>query len=590
MMSKNKQFSSPANKQMHRWGYKNSYFSINDKDNAVFHSQQPEYQIFANQELPYFVPFVQKTIGIKLTKQIHNQEVKQKTIQPPQHHQNFIKDLNKIFPFEQISNSDEERLIHSHGQTTTEEIYKILYSGKLERLVDLVFFPISEEDCQNIISLAQKHNVCLVPYGGGTSVSSALLLPKNEKRMIVSVDTKYLNKIIFIDKENKLVQVQAGIVGLDLEKQLGKMGYTVGHEPDSIEFSTLGGWISTYASGMKRHKYGNIEDILVDFNLLTPTGLLRQNSTFDRSSIGVQPKNFVLGSEGNIGIITQATLKIHPSPKVKKYQSIIFYNDFKGIAFLKDLSQTQSLPASVRMVDNLQFQFGLSIRTFKKVLLNQVIGFVQNFYLFKIKKIAPDKMCLATVLMEGRKSEVYQQEKILKKKVSKHKALLAGASNGKRAYLLTNLIAYIRDFLADYHCIGETLETTIPWNKIKPLCDKVKKKVQEEHLKYQLPGKPFCSYRITQLYHSSVCVYFTIGLVVKGIEKPEKVFAKIEESIRKTILKAGGSISHHHGVGKLRKKFMKEIISDTGKEAVQAIKKSLDKKNIFGIQNNILGN
>ena len=117
----------------------------------------------------------------------------------------------------------------------------------------------------------------------------------------------------------------------------------------------------------------------------------------------------------------------------------------------------------------------------------------------------------------------------------------------------------------------------------------MKEKTREEHFKHRLPGKPFCSYRITQLYHSSVCVYFTIGLVFKGIAKPEKVFAKIEESIRKTILKEGGSISHHHGVGKLRKKFMKEILSDTGKEAIQAIKKSLDKKNIFGIQNNILG-
>ena len=133
---------------------------------------------------------------------------------------------------------------------------------KLEKFTDIVVYVENEEDVINLIEKAKKHNVCLVPYGGGTNVTNALQLPENEERMIVSVDTRRLNKIISIDTKNLLIEVEAGITGKHLEEELQKKGFTVGHQPDSIELSTLGGWISTNAAGMKKNKYGNIEDIV----------------------------------------------------------------------------------------------------------------------------------------------------------------------------------------------------------------------------------------------------------------------------------------------------------------------------------------
>ena len=146
---------------------------------------------------------------------------------------------------------DRQRLIHSHGQTTADEVYKVLY-GALDRVVDLVLFPESQEDGERIIQLAGQHDVCLVPYGGGTSVSCALQLPQNETRSIVAVDMRRMDKILWIDHENFRAGVQAGIYGKDLEARLERVGYTSGHEPDSLELSTLGGWIATNASGMKK--------------------------------------------------------------------------------------------------------------------------------------------------------------------------------------------------------------------------------------------------------------------------------------------------------------------------------------------------
>ena len=123
-------------------------------------------------------------------------------------------------------------------------------------------YPFTSEQVEIIVKLANKHNVVVVPYGGGTNVTQSLMLPTTEKRMILSVDMSRMNSIKWVDKENNMACVQAGISGQDLERDLKVYGVCSGHEPDSMEFSTLGGWISTRASGMKKNTYGNIEDIV----------------------------------------------------------------------------------------------------------------------------------------------------------------------------------------------------------------------------------------------------------------------------------------------------------------------------------------
>ena len=122
------------------------------------------------------------------------------------------------------------------------------------------------------MKLANKYDVVIVPYGGGTNVTSALSLDVNEKRMIVSLDMTRMNAIKWVDKENMMACVQAGIAGQDLERDLKQYGVCSGHEPDSMEFSTLGGWISTRASGMKKNTYGNIEDIVNNITIVTSKG------------------------------------------------------------------------------------------------------------------------------------------------------------------------------------------------------------------------------------------------------------------------------------------------------------------------------
>ena len=396
-----------------------------------------------------------------------------------------------------------------------------------------------------------------------------------------------MSKIEWINKEDRRVCVQSGITGGDLIELLKEEGFTIGHEPDSVELSTVGGWIATNASGMKKNRYGNIEDIVENISMVSPKGTISQINPISRGSIGFKPQNVLFGSEGNIGIITKAVLKIHQIPNQQKYNSVLFKNWSEGVSFMKALSKTNYIPASVRLVDNIQFRFGQALKPraegFKKLKSN-----IEKFFVVNIKGFDSDKMCALTIVMEGTKEEVDYQQKNVNKLAKKHKGLIGGPGNGKRGYMLTYAIAYVRDFAAKYQIMGETMETTVPWSKIQDVIDAMSKRIVDLHKEYDLPGKPYISYRIPQIYHTGVCIYFMLGMSVKGVKDPEEKFSKIELSLRGTIIKHGGSISHHHGVGKLRKDFIPDMLSKTSIQLIKEMKQSHDPSNVFGSRNGIL--
>jgi len=566
----------------HRWGYKDSAFVSKNKNVVTLSGNR--YDI-CTKNLPNLIPFAEEVLGIEILPEPQIKEVEEKYISNKKINQDFIDEVDSFFDKDRYSFNDKERLLHSHGQTTSDEIYKVLYS-KLDSFVDLVFYIESEEETKKIIELAKKHNVCLIPFGGGTSVSNALKIPKNEHRMVVSVDTRRMNKIVDIDEKNLLATVEAGILGIDLEKQLQERGYTAGHEPDSIEFSTLGGWISTNASGMKKHKYGNIEDIVQNVTLITPNGMINQIKPLTRSSIGVKAQNLVFGSEGNFGIITKATIKIHKKPEASTFESILFHNWEDGVNFMYEIAHSNLIPASSRLMDNSMVRFASALKE-EKTGFNKLVNSIKNFIVFKIKGFDPKRCVVAIFKMEGSSQEVKFQRNNLKILAKKYNPVFAGAGQGKSGYNLTLAIAYIRDFFMDQNIIGETLESAVPWSDVVKVSEAVTKKLKDLHEKHNLPGTFLFGSRLSKVYHSGACMYNTIAMSFKGIKKPEEVFGEIEHELRKTIIANGGSISHHHGVGKLRKDFIPDTLSKGSIDLIKDIKSSQDPKNIFGIKNNI---
>ena len=567
----------------HKWGYKDSGFKINSDKSVTFTGKR--YPI-CGKRLYNFIPFVEEILGVEFALEPKIKEVEEKHVSDPNVNEPFMADLKKSFDADRFSSEHNERLLHSHGQHSTDEVYKVLYN-RLDQFADLVFYIESEEETVKLIDLAEKHNVCLIPYGGGTNVTNALRPPKEEGRMVVSVDTRRMASVESVDEQNLMVTVGAGITGKVLEEELNKRGFTVGHEPDSYEFSTVGGWISTNAAGMKKHKYGNIEDIVQNMRMVTPKGVITQKKPLTRSSFGIKAQNILFGSEGNLGIITSATLKVHRLPESSAYESIIFRDWNTGVHFMYDLFHSNMVPASARLADNLQIRLGNALKENKEG-LSKVLDDFKKYILFNVKGVNPEKFTAAVFKIEGSNAEVENQRDNLRTLSKKHGGILAGESTGKSGYLATMVIAYIRELIFTQNVLGETMETAVPWSKINQVKSEAHKLIVQLHKENKLPGKPFFTSRISKIYHTGVCMYNTIAMSFEGIENPEDVFTSIEHKMRENFILNGGSISHHHGVGKLRKDFMRDTISESSIEMVRGIKQAQDPKNVFGVKNNIV--
>jgi alkyldihydroxyacetonephosphate synthase len=398
-----------------------------------------------------------------------------------------------------------------------------------------------------------------------------------------------MNKILWVDRQNMMACIEAGAVGRTIIAELKKQGVTMGHEPDSVEFSTLGGWIATNASGMKKNRYGNIEDLVLDVTVATATGKLERTSASPRESVGLDLRRLMFGSEGTLGIVTSAIVKIFPLPEVQEYGSVLFPSFEDGFQFMYDLARESTPPASVRLVDNLQFQFGLALKPKSSGGMADLKSKAEKFFVTKVKGFDPYKMVACTLVFEGSRAEVEQQQRDLYSIAARHKGMKAGAENGRRGYQLTYSIAYIRDFLMNYYIIAESFETSVPWTKALAVCDNVKRRLLDEYAKRGLPGKPFVTARVTQIYRTGVCIYFYFGFYYKGIPQPHEVYLELENIARDEILNSGGSLSHHHGVGKLRRAYLPRIMSETALQWKRDLKKSLDPTNVFGAGNQGLG-
>jgi len=565
------------------WGFQDTAFQRLPNGNVTLTGGR---YALSGQELPHLLPWIRQVMAVDLPAGDQHPSQYPPAIPAPRSNPPLLAALRKVLPADAISDDAGLRMRHGHGHSL-EEMYAVRH-GSLGRIPDIVVFPATEEQVVAIVAAAKAHDGCLIPYGGGTNVSEALRCPENEARCIVSVDLARLNRILWIDPVDRMACIQAGALGRHIQEQLAAHGFTMGHEPDSVEFSTLGGWIATHASGMKKNRYGNIEDLVLDVSVVTADGKLTRPTVAPRESAALDPRRWLFGSEGTLGIITQAVVKVFPLPEAQEYGSAIFPSFEAGMRFLYDLNQEGRLPASVRLVDNLQFQLGQTLKpasTGAKALKSKA----EKFLVTKVKGFDPDAMVACTFLHEGSRAEVDAEKRTVARLAKRHGGMLAGAENGRKGYQLTFGIAYIRDFVMQQWILGESFETSVPWSKAEELAARVKQRIQKEHAARKLPGKPFVTCRVTQLYQTGVCIYFYLGFYHKGVPDAAHVYAELERAARDEILQAGGSLSHHHGVGKIRSRFLPRVFSPTALAWAGSFKHAVDPDNLFGAANHATG-
>jgi len=270
---------------------------------------------------------------------------------------------------------------------------------------------------------------------------------------------------------------------------------------------------------------------------------------------------------------------------VTKYGSIIFPCFEQGVKCLYDVAIARAAPVSIRLVDNQQFQFGQALKPGADHWTEAVKSKAQKWYVTKRLKFDPERMVAATLMFEGDAAEVAAQEKKLYAIAARHGGLKSGEENGIRGYFLTYMIAYLRDFGFNYKFIAESFETSVPFSAVLPLCASVKARIHAVAAEAGVKFKPFVSCRVTQLYDTGACVYFYFGFIWEGLADPVGAYSKIEHEAREEILRHGGSISHHHGIGKLRSDFLPGTVGPEGMRMLKAVKDAVDPTNVFAVGN-----
>ncbi len=433
------------------------------------------------------------------------------------------KELLGFLTPEEIDFSLEARFLHSLGKSSPEIL--MAKHGKLSRIVDAVIYP-KEEKVQTLLSDLLKHDYRAIIYGGGTSVSGSLL--PFGKGKIVSIDTKNLRK--FDARENFAI-VGSGLRGVEAERAVNKLGLTFGNFPESFLHSTVGGWVSTKATGQESNYYGGIENMLLGVKMETSQGTLHDDLV-PRESAGLQPKDMALGGDGKNGLITEVALKTFPGPVNRYFQSRIYNSFYDGIMAL---SRMRVFPAVARLSDEMETEFALmgagdsaSIRFFRKYI--SLRGYSKG----------------ALLIIMNNNHVVLPEHKY---------SMSAGSRPAKSWYKGRYARPGLANVLWKSGLVPDTLETSATWGNIWKLYTETRKAFYDFKNGQGFQGEIMA--HISHLYRQGACIYFTF--ILKGDDELE-LLQETRDRLIRTFMANGGSVTHHHGKGKFFSQYMDPLL------------------------------
>jgi len=466
-----------------------------------------------------------------------------------------------------------DRLYHSCGQSYPDIVKK--RSMNIDKAPDAVFFPKSEDDIRTIFRKAAKHKMAVVPFGGGTSVVGGVEPQDNGFELTGTVNTTFLNKIMEIDPISRTANVQAGIFGPELEAGLNEKGFTLGHFPQSFEFSTLGGWIAPRSSGQNSLLYGGIEKLVVSVRMLAPSGEINTHTT-PRRADGPDLKELVLGSEGTLGIVISAVLRIVPLPEEKKYVMYAFRSFDEAAAASRKIVQSEIKPAMVRASDEDETE---ALITMAKKKEGGIAGYLKASvvkFLLESKGIYPPNISFLLIGLEGARADNRINHRKISALLKEFNCASLGPSPGKKWLKERFLLPYLRDELLNNNLLIDTLETAAEWSKLMTLYREVKKAIESVSKAEQLPIS--VTTHISHLYPDGASLYFTF---ITPQRKTDLIgqWEEIKEAANKAIKINGGAVSHHHGIGSYHKKYLPW--NETERNLVKRLKSTLDPDGIM---------
>jgi alkyldihydroxyacetonephosphate synthase len=480
--------------------------------------------------------------------------------------QNQIDELQRVLGADGLSTNHATRVAHAAGRGYMDLVH--LRRGQPEGAPDAVAHGRDHEQILSLLELCAKRSIAVVPFGGGTSVVGGVAPVKGEHEALIALDLAGLSGVQAIDRESLSVTVAAGMRAAELEHELAEHGLTLGHFPQSFEYVSLGGCAATRSAGQASIGYGRFEDLILGLRAATPVGSI-ELPALPASAAGPDLRELIVGSEGTLGVIDRLTLKVSRRPSARIYQGLLLPDFEAGTQMLRKLAQEGAAPTLARLSD--QAETELTLR-----LAGDGLKAAATQLYFAARRRGEG--CLAILGFEGEEESARAAWRHARACARDHGAIRLGGGAGE-AWLASRFSApYMRDELLTHGVMVETLETAACWSDLHTLKAAVGGAISGALVELGTPGIVGC--HVSHLYASGASLYFTfLARMLRGQE--QRQWQTVKDAAGAGILANGGTITHHHAIGRDHRRWLSEEVGAVGIAALRAVKQQLDPAGIM---------
>jgi alkyldihydroxyacetonephosphate synthase len=459
-----------------------------------------------------------------------------------------------------------DRAAHTYGRSYRDTVR--LLRGDLPHPPDLVAHPVEEEDVVALLDWCDSSGVAAIPFGGGSSVVGGVEADVGDAYPgVLSLDLTRLDRVVEIDRTSRAARIQAGALGPVLEAQLRPHGLTLRHFPQSFEFSTLGGWLATRAGGHFATVYTHIDDLCESIRVVTPAGIA-ESRRLPGSGAGPSPDRLFLGSEGTLGVITEAWMRLQDRPRWKASAGVEFPDFGSGAEAVRALAQSGLFPVNCRLLDAGEALLSAALSPGAGALL--VLGFESADH------PVDASMTRALELCRDHRGSLPEPPTSTDSGVDGATAGRGGAAGEWRNSFVR--APYTRDALVRLGMICETFETACTWDRFPALHADVTAAVEDALAK--ICGAGWVTCRFTHAYPDGLAPYFSV--LAPGTPGSELTqWTEIKEAASEAVLAAGGTITHHHAVGRDHRRWYDRQRPDVFATALRAAKSAVDPAGIM---------
>lgn len=455
------------------------------------------------------------------------------------------------------SQAPEDRAAHTYGKGFRDVVraFRRDYSNP----PDVVAFPRSETEVAALLDWCSSARAVAIPYGGGSSVVGGVELPRDDRYAgAVSIDLSHLDRVLEIDRASRAARIQAGVLGPALEDQLRPHGLTLRHFPQSFEFSSLGGWIATRSGGHFATLYTHIDDFVESLRAVTPTGIV-ESRRLPGSGAGPSPDRIFIGSEGILGVITEAWMRLQDRPKFRAATAVKFRDFLAGARAVRAIAQAGLYPSNCRLLDAGEAENAGAGSGAEAVLLLafESADHSLDAWMRRALECAADH--------GGDFPDDAGQTK------TEGDAARGGSAGAWRQSFLG--APYVRDALVGMGILTETFETAITWDRFETFHGEVMS-AAEEAVK-RVCGAGRVTARFTHAYPDGPAPYYTI-LAPSRISSQIEQWAEIKQAASDCLMRLGGTITHHHAVGRDHRPWYDVQRPEAFARVLRAAKRALD--------------